>query len=309
MSTLRKNVSGQYIYFQGVKTADGTAFTDVITTKIVSKDGGASAAMAGVVSHLANGLYRVSPTQADTNADFLGYNFGATGMVPVTANFITVGYDPHATNLASDVQAWLGSAPNALQAGRVDAYVGAFASGVVPANFADLGITPIIGAIVRTDQIGEVAAGAITSASYGAGAITASAIAANALNGKGDWLLASTAPANFSDMSIKATTGIVAGNVMEVNDSSADANQLQKALSAQDQGSVNDAGATATTFITTLTATDNDTYKGRLITFRTANLSKQSAVIEAYNGTTKAVTVTVDHLTNAPNNGSEFVIT
>ena len=62
----------------------------------------------------------------------------------------------------------------------------------------------------------EVNATHAAGTAWGSGAITASAIAAAALNGKGDWNIGKTGysltqafPANFSVMSISATTGLV----------------------------------------------------------------------------------------------------
>ena len=75
-------------------------------------------------------------------------------------------------------------------------------------------------------------------------------------------------------------------------------------------GTVNDASASTTSFVITLTgdtvdATD-DHYNGRIITFTSGVLLQQSTDITDYNGTTKAVTVTA--LTEAPGNGDPFVI-
>ena len=66
-------------------------------------------------------------------------------------------------------------------------------------------------------------------------------------------------------------------------------------------------GSTASSFVTDLTPTTTNYYVGRSIAFRTGNLIGQAMPIIAYNGTTKAVTVT--NPTNlVPGSGDTFVI-
>jgi hypothetical protein len=69
------------------------------------------------------------------------------------------------------------------------------------------------------------AAAGIAVASIGNNVITAASVNAAALNGKGDWnvgktgyALTQTFPANFADMTIAVTTGIVDANIQKIND-------------------------------------------------------------------------------------------
>lgn len=71
-------------------------------------------------------------------------------------------------------------------------------------------------------------------------------------------------------------------------------------------GTVNDASATTTSFVTALTEATDDHYKGSVIVFTDGVLQGQARKITAYNGTTKAITVAA--LTDAPGNGDPFVI-
>jgi len=68
--------------------------------------------------------------------------------------------------------------------------------------------------------------------------------------------------------------------------------------------SVNDASATATTFVTTLTETVTDHWKDALVKFDTGVLAGQVKQVTGYNGTTKAVTIGA--FTSAPANGDVF---
>ena len=85
------------------------------------------------------------------------------------------------------------------------------------------------------------------------------------------------------------------------------ADKLEAALDGTVTGTVNDAGATTTAFITDLTSAVNDFYKNRIITFNTGALAGQQREITAYTGATK--TVTVAALTSAPANGVAFTVT
>lgn len=101
-----------------------------------------------------------------------------------------------------DVVDLLGSAPNALVSGRIDASVGAMAANVITATAinadaindskvaADVTIASVTGAVGSvtgnvggnvTGSVGSVASGGIVAASFGAGAINAAAIAADAI--------------------------------------------------------------------------------------------------------------------------------
>lgn len=68
---------------------------------------------------------------------------------------------------------------------------------------------------------------------------------------------------------------------------------------------VNDAGATTTTFITTLTSAVDDFYNDELLIFTSGALIGQARPILDYNGTTKAVTLS-EALTSAPADGVSF---
>ena len=180
MPSLFENVAGQFFYFQGVTAADGTAFTGAVTGQ-VSKGSGAAAAITGTVTHLANGMFRVAPSQADTNSAALGFTFSGSGMIPVTASFLTVKQGPSGLAEFEAGQISDGAiGASTIQANALNGKGDWRVNNTYPANFGDLGITAVIGAIVRTDQVGEVAAGAIQGTSFGTDAITATAFSQGA---------------------------------------------------------------------------------------------------------------------------------
>lgn len=83
--------------------------------------------------------------------------------------------------------------------------------------------------------------------------------------------------------------------------------KLDAVLDGTVTGSVNDASATTTSFVTDLGSAVNDFYNGRIITFKSGALAGQQREITDYVGATK--TVTVAALTSAPANGVLFAIT
>lgn len=73
------------------------------------------------------------------------------------------------------------------------------------------------------------------------------------------------------------------------------------------QSTVNDASASTTAFITSLTNSTDDFYKNAVLTFTSGDLDGQSRRVSDYNGSTK--TITLDPaLTSAPVNGDAFTI-
>lgn len=173
---MKKNVASQIVGAQMVSAADGTAFTGAVTVSVTG-DGGVQATGsvgAGACTHEGNGFHSYAPAQAETNYNHIAFTFTGTGAIPVTVQvYPTFPQTVDNATALSDIQARI---PASLVSGRIDASVGAMASG----------------------------------------ALTAAAIAASALNGKGDWnigktgySLTQTFPANFADMSITLTTGLV----------------------------------------------------------------------------------------------------
>lgn len=92
----RKNTAGQYISFQLVKTADGTAGTGLTPTLRVCKDGtwAAKNASTTITEDTGTGCYTVALAATDTNGNNISYAVSATGCVPVCINIVTTAADP-----------------------------------------------------------------------------------------------------------------------------------------------------------------------------------------------------------------------
>lgn len=112
-------------------------------------------------------------------------------------------------------------------------------------------------------------------------------------------------PAEVYDALIAGSDKLQA-DVVQVSGSTAAADNLEEAAKTIVTGTVQ-TSSTTTVVNTNLTEATNDHYNGRSIVFVTGALAGQAAVIEDYNGSTKAITVS-GALTEAPGSGDTFVI-
>jgi hypothetical protein len=91
---IRRNTAGQVIYLPQLTTTDGTPITSSATLT-VAKDG-TEVASAGTLAHSANGVWKYTPTQGETDAAIVGLILTGTSAVPVVLNLITTGADTSA---------------------------------------------------------------------------------------------------------------------------------------------------------------------------------------------------------------------
>ena len=191
---MRKNVAGQIVAGQVNSRTDGSPLTSAVTV-YVTIDGGTQSAGGGTATHEGNGHWSYAPTQAETNGNHIAFTFTHASGVNQTVNVYTVSFDPHDT-----VRLGLTALPNAAAAGAGGLPV----VGTGANNFksdASANVTFANTSIATVTNLTNLPA--IT-----AGWLTAAGIAAGALNGKGDWLLASgyTAPDNATIAAIQADT-------------------------------------------------------------------------------------------------------
>jgi len=104
---IRKNVSGQHIFFCMVVASSGAADGSATVTVKVTIDGGSQNAGAGSVTNLGNGQYVYAPTQGETNGNQIGFFFTATSDVPVSIMVTTT-----AADLTDSVRLGLSALPN-----------------------------------------------------------------------------------------------------------------------------------------------------------------------------------------------------
>lgn len=160
----------EYVGASAIKRADPSGGTGLTTgaTLTVSFNGGAFAAPTNTPAHVANGFWRVQLTAGEQANDQVDVQVTHPDGVPETRSYLnrnpTGGKVDSVVLIEPDGIVATSVATAALN-GKGDWRV----ASTYPNNFGDLGITATIGAIVRTDQVGEVAAGAIQESSYGAG--------------------------------------------------------------------------------------------------------------------------------------------
>ncbi len=178
-----------------------------------------------------------------------------------------------------DVELWLGSAPNALSSGRLDATVGAMQTDVLTST------------ALANSAVTEVQSGLSSQSSV------------DTITGYLDTEIA--AIKSQTDKLTFDGDNHLAGNLKKISDSAAAADNLEAGTLALVRSTCA-AGSTTTTIETNLTEATNDHYNGRAITFYNGNLAGQSREILDYNGVTKQITVAA--LTEAPANTDAFVI-
>lgn len=90
LQTYTKNVAVTAFTFPMLTTA-GAAATGKTVAGVIIKDGGAEAAIAGAISEISSGFYKVNLTQTEMNADEIGLAFTATGCNPTFFKIRTQG--------------------------------------------------------------------------------------------------------------------------------------------------------------------------------------------------------------------------
>lgn len=153
---MKKNVASQVIGAQMVSSSDGSAFTGSVTVYVTGNGGtqAAGSVGSGACTHEGNGFHSYTPAQAETDYDHIAFTFVGTGAIPATVqvfpNFPQSGDTfarlgaPAGASVSADVAAVKAQTaaietdtqdiqsriPAALVSGRMDASVGAVASGV-----------------------------------------------------------------------------------------------------------------------------------------------------------------------------------
>lgn len=90
----RKNVSGQFVCFQGVDATTGGIKSGVTWTMRRCLDGTFAAGGGTVTEDGTTGWYKCALAQADTNGNDCSFNFTGTGAIPQTVNIVTTACDP-----------------------------------------------------------------------------------------------------------------------------------------------------------------------------------------------------------------------
>lgn len=193
----RKNTAGQFVCFQMLLTATGAIATGLSPAVRRCIDGTFAAGTGTVTEDTGTGSYKYAMSQADTNGNDISFIFSAATAMPVCVNIVTTAADP-----TDGVRLGLTGLANAVPGAAGGLFIaGTNAATTVTTSFT----TTFTGNL--TGSVNSVAT-AITLPSIPANWITAAGINASALNGKGDWLLASSyvAPSNLTAAQI--ATGV-----------------------------------------------------------------------------------------------------
>jgi hypothetical protein len=131
---MRKNVSGQRLFFNLVAIQSGLPTASVTIGNISGRravDDAAQAVIAGSIAEVGGGQYRADLFAADTNGNCIGYLFTASGMAPVSFSVFTIdgansgGYIPPSGTLVNVYSGQLSGQSVAVHSGQLS---GAFVS-------------------------------------------------------------------------------------------------------------------------------------------------------------------------------------
>lgn len=180
---MRKNVASQVVGAQINSKTDGSAVTTGTTTVYVTGDGGTQAAGSvgsGACTHEGHGFWTYAPAQAETNYDHVAFTFenssGVNATVQIYPGFPQTGDNyarlgaPAGASVSADVAAVKAVLPAALVSGRIDASVGAMASGVLTATA--IAADAITDAKVASDVTIASVTGAVGSVTGAVGSVT-----------------------------------------------------------------------------------------------------------------------------------------
>ena len=167
--------------------------------------------------------------------------------------------------------------------------VTAFKSGCIPASVS---IVTSAEATAGTVQVGSLATDSVNANALAADAVTEIQSGLSTLTSAN----VSTAVWQVS----LATYGTVAGSFGKAF------KQLKEGVIST-EGSVDDASATASSFVTNLSSAVDDYYNDKILTFTSGSLIGQSRIIHDYVGSTKTVSFD-EAFTSAPDNGDDFVL-
>ena len=241
------------------------------------------------------GMYYLDLTAAEMNADTVTV-IVQTGTAGAKTTPIVM-YPQAAGEIKVDVDTWLTGVPSALQTGRVDAYGGAMAAGVITA------------AAIATNAIDEdaMADGAINAATFAAGAIDAAAIANGAIDAA-TFAAGAIDAAAIANAAIDAAT-FAAGAIDAAALATDAVNEIRDAVVAKFVARSNtaQAGAAGTITLDASASATNDFYKGALIFLDGSTGAGQARLCTAYDGTTKVATIVPNWAVN-PSVTSTFVI-
>lgn len=251
---MKQNVASQNISAQMTTVADGSDFTGTVTVT-VTKDNGTQTAGAGTVTHKGGGEHNYAPTQAETNAAYISFNFAGTGAITAGLKLYTqfpqtvdndtkialiktkTDFLPSVTSGGAGGLFIAGvNAATTVTTSFTTTFTGNLTGSVASVTGAAGSVTGTVGSV--TGNVGGNVAGSVNSvttavtvgtnndktgysvSTLAANVITASSVAASALDGKGDWNI------NKTGYSLTITPPTAIENRQEMDTNSVDLNTL-----------------------------------------------------------------------------------
>lgn len=269
----------------------------------ISKDGGTFTDCTNEATEIAtsSGMYYLDLTSTEMNADTVAVIVKTATSGAKTVPIVM--YPEEAGDIRVNVTAYGGTA-GTFASGRPEVNMTHISGSAVSTTTAQLGVNIV--------QISTDSAAADNLEAYCDGTTP---MPVNAIQVSGDATAADNAELffdgtgyNASNSTVGTVTTVTNGvNVTQISGDSVAADNAELFFENITTGSVNDAGATTTSFISDLSSATNNFYADRVIVFTSGTLAGVSRPIYSYTGATKTVTFD-EPLTSAPANGVTFML-
>ena len=274
-----KNTASQYIAFNAVSSADGSAITTGTPVVHITIDGGTQATSTNTAVHEGNGQWSLALTQAETNGSHIVYSMVLTSAI----NSMVQAYPVTLSDFMADVSSLATSAE------------------ISALNDFDPASDQVI---VGTNNDKVDISGLATSADISA---------LNNFDPSSDQVIVGTNNDKFNYSLTSADINAIVDSVWDESLSAHNfAGSTGKALRQLKDGVIStegevSSGSTTTVIQTNLISSVNDFYNDLTIAFTGGSLEGQSRVVTDYDGASGAITVE-EPLTSAPSSGDDFII-
>ena len=269
-----------------VQISDGSVQSSGVSV-VVRAEGGSETSGGGTVSYGASSsVVYYAPTQAETNYTAFVVTAFKTGCIPASVSIVT-----SAESTAGTVQ--VGS----LATDSVDA--DALASDAVTEIQSGLStFDPATDTVANVTTVATTTTNSDMRGTDGAATSSQATTISSQISGLNDLSSSDISTAVWN--AAVATYSTVAGSFGK-----AFKNVSDGIISVD--GSVDDASATASSFVTDLSSAIDDFYNDKILVFTSGSLEGQARIIHDYVGSTKTV-IFDEAFTAAPANGSDFVL-
>jgi len=337
---MRKNVASQVVAFQMIATANGSPVTTGTPTVYYTVDGGTQGTGGGTATHEGQGQWSYVPAQAETNGNHVAFTMVLTNAINQTVNIWPVAFDPTDSvrmgqtalpNAAADAAgglpisdaggldldsklantneitaARMGALTDWINGGRLDLILDIIAADVVNLDGAAMRGTDsaALASVCTEARLAELDAANLPADNA---AIAAAIAALNNLSAATVNAEVDTALADFFTSAAALVSLFWSDTLTAYTDGMAGKRLKSITAVPVDEGTVNDASATTTSFISTLTGRADGHYDDALCVVEIATDQWQGRPVLSYNGTTGEF-IFEEGFTSAPINGSAIAV-